>query len=123
MDSSVNTTSAAPPVAPPAARAPGQAAGNALPASGNAGGNELPPVAAPSPPPERVEQAIAQIQDYLSDARRQLHFEVDPANGRTIVRVINPETGEVVRQIPGDEVLQLAAAIGTHGGQVFSDLA
>ena len=90
------------------------------------GGNRLhetgkPLPAEPPPPPEPVhlEQAIRQIQDYLSEANRQLHFEVDDASGRTIVRVVNPESGEVVRQIPSEEVLQLSAAIRAGGGALL----
>jgi flagellar protein FlaG len=84
-----------------------------------AGGESLPKTAAP-PPPERVAQAVQQIQSYLNDSQRQLQFQIDQGSGRTIVRVVNPETGELIRQIPSEEAVKLAAAI--KGGRIISDL-
>jgi flagellar protein FlaG len=117
MDTTVTmaaTTAASPGGAPTAA-----ANGKALPASGQ----KLPDSPAPEPSRARVEQAVQQIQSYLNDTQRQLQFQVDQGSGRTIVRVVNPETQEVIRQIPSEEVLTLARSIGTQGGQVISQLA
>jgi uncharacterized FlaG/YvyC family protein len=36
--------------------------------------------------------------------------------------VVNPETQEVIRQIPTEEVLKLAAFLSTTGGGIFSEL-
>lgn len=118
MDINVNTSGAAP-AAPATTRAKSDPGGNVLPA----GGRDLPAARAPADPPQRVEQAIQQIQSYLADTQRELQMQVDKSTGRTIVRVVNPQTQELIRQIPSEEVLKLAAAIGSGGGQVFSELA
>ncbi len=115
MDSSVNIRSA---TALPTGRPDRQAAGKALPASGQ----KLPPEPAKEPTPAQVEQAVQQLQSYLNDSQRQLQFQVDSASGRTIVRVVNPDTGELIRQIPSEEMLTLARAIGTSGGKILSSL-
>jgi flagellar protein FlaG len=96
---------------PAAATADG---GKTLPATGK----ELPPPERTEPPPPEaasVRQAVARIQEYLTDSRRSLQFELDDSSGRTVIRVVNPESGEVIRQIPGEEVLQIAAAIEREG--------
>lgn len=93
------------------------AAGKALPASGQ----NLPP--APAPSRDQVQQAVQQIQTYLNESRRELEFQIDDGSGRTIVRVINPETHELIRQIPSEEVLTLSRAISANGGRLISDLA
>ena len=118
MDSSLNIRNAAGPAAISAGRPDNQGTGKALPR----GGEKLPESAAPAPTPDRIQQAVQQIQSYLSDSQRQLQFQVDSDSGRTIVRVINPETNEVIRQIPGEEMLKLARAIGSNGGRIISDL-
>ncbi|MBN8280969.1 MAG: flagellar protein FlaG [Gammaproteobacteria bacterium] len=118
MDSSLNIRDAARQASAPG-RPDGAAAGKPLPREGE----KLPPAEREAPTPERVAQAVQQIQSYLSDSQRQLQFQVDADSGRTIVRVVNPETKEVIRQIPGDEVLKLARAVGSNGGRLFSDLA
>ncbi len=102
-----------------AGRPDSQGTGKALPKSGE----KLPDKAAPAPTPQQVAQAVQQIQSYLNDSQRQLQFQVDADSGRTIVRVVNPETKELIRQIPGEEMLKLARAIGNSGGGIISDLA
>jgi flagellar protein FlaG len=105
----------------------------ARPASGPAGvvaadGNEPPEggrrlPATPSPPPApSIEQAVKQIQDYLASSSRQLHFQVDDASGRTVIRVTNPETGEVIRQIPAEEVLRISASLKAGGFHLISEM-
>jgi flagellar protein FlaG len=78
------------------------------------GGKELPP----APDLQSVQRAVKQINTYLADSQRALNFQIHEASGRTIVRVINPETNEVIRQIPSEEVLNLAAAIQSQGLQL-----
>lgn len=70
-------------------------------------GNESPP----QPPKERLDRAVEQLNDYVQSVRRELHFSVDPASGRTVVKVLDPQTDQVIRQIPSAEVLSLAARI------------
>jgi flagellar protein FlaG len=94
------------------------AGGRILPANGQ----KAPPEPAAAPTPQQVEQAVQQLQSYLNDSQRQLQFQVDSASGRTIVRVVNPETNELIRQIPSEEMLTLARAIQTSGGNVISQL-
>jgi flagellar protein FlaG len=55
-----------------------------------------------------IEQAVKEINDHLQLVRRNLEFSVDRDTQRVVVKVIDAETGEVVRQIPPDAVLELA---------------
>jgi flagellar protein FlaG len=48
-----------------------------------------------------------------------LHFSVHEASGQTIVRVIDETTGEVVREIPSTEMLNLAAKLDEMIGLIF----
>ncbi|HYM34572.1 MAG TPA: flagellar protein FlaG [Steroidobacteraceae bacterium] len=71
------------------------------------------PVNIPTPKPSAVNvQAAAQaLQDYLASSGRTLQFQVDDATGMTVVTVKDSETGDVIRQIPSEEVLRLARTI------------
>lgn len=93
--------------------------GKVLPALGKG----LPEMSKAEASPERVQEAVSRIQSYLSASRRELQISVDQGSGRTVVRVVNPETQEVVRQIPTEEVLKLAASLHRSGGGIISDLA
>ncbi len=64
-----------------------------------------------TPPPEQVEQAVKQINDYLQTVQRNLEFSVDKDTHQVVVKVRDAKTGEVVRQIPPKSVLEMAKAM------------
>lgn len=55
-----------------------------------------------------VQQIAKRIESYLKSVDRSLEFRVDAASGRTVVSVRDAETGDLIRQIPGEEVLRFA---------------
>jgi len=55
-----------------------------------------------------IQQVAKRIDSYLKSVSRSLEFRVDAASGRTIVSVRDSQTGDLIRQIPGEEVLRLA---------------
>lgn len=67
-----------------------------------------------------VEAAAQQIESYLKSVGRSLEFRVDPATHRTVVTIRDTTSGEVVRQIPGDEVLALARHLQQNAGNVLN---
>lgn len=78
----------------------------------------LPAAAAPKPAPmpEAVREAIKEVQQSVANNSTSLQFSIDRATGRTIVSIIDAETKEVVRQIPTEEVMKLARALGRMQG-------
>ena len=87
-----------------------------LPASGQA----LPP----APDNADVKQAVSRLNDYVQTLRRDLQFRVDKDSNRVIVSVVNAESGEVIRQIPSEEVLAVARNLDQlQQGLLFRDKA
>lgn len=74
-------------------------------------------------PAAEVAGAVSEIRDFVQMVRRELQFEVDEATGRTIVTVRDAETEEVIRQIPPEEVLQIAARLEEVSGVLFRERA
>lgn len=64
----------------------------------------------------KVEQAVNQINQYVQTLRRDLHFSIDEDSGRTVVKVLDTETKEVIRQIPSEELLRVARYLIDGGG-------
>jgi flagellar protein FlaG len=62
--------------------------------------------------PMDMEQAVRQIESFLKSVGRTLEFRVDANTHRTVITVRNTTNGEVIRQIPNEEVLQLARFLG-----------
>jgi len=63
------------------------------------------------PTRETVAQAAEQMQRFVSSMGRNLNFSIDGETGHHIVKVTNPATGEVVRQMPSDEMLRIAHSL------------
>lgn len=72
---------------------------------------------------EKVEQAVEDINDHFQSMGRDLSFAVDEDSGRTIITVVDSETQEIVRQIPPEEVLDLAMHLLDAGGVASTGLA
>lgn len=65
------------------------------------------------PSQEVVKKAAAQIQNFVQEMGRNLSFSIDETTGYNVVRVINPETNEVIRQLPSEELLKIAKSMET----------
>jgi len=76
---------------------------------------ELPKQAAQRAPAEvpkiKIESVTKQIDSFLRSIGRSINFRVDPGSGEMIVSVIDANTGEIIRQVPGEEALKLAQSI------------
>lgn len=54
-----------------------------------------------------VQQSAAKVQQMLTQAAPNLTFAIDKDSGRTVIRVIDPTSHDVLRQIPSEEILRL----------------
>jgi flagellar protein FlaG len=61
-----------------------------------------------APTREVVAKAAQQIQSFVQSMGRNLNFSVDSTTGYHVVRVTNPDTGEIIRQLPSEELLRIA---------------
>lgn len=66
----------------------------------------------------KVEQAVNQMNQFVQTLNRDLQFSVDEDSGRTVVKVLDTETKEVIRQIPSEELLRMANYL-TDGGALL----
>ena len=57
---------------------------------------------------EQLNSAVNELSGYVQNITRELNFSVDQELGRTVVTVIDESTGDVIRQIPSEEMLDLA---------------
>jgi len=45
-----------------------------------------------------------------------MRFHVDQDTGKTVVSIVDPDNGDVLRQFPSKEALEVAKAIGKYQG-------
>ncbi|MBG6219385.1 MULTISPECIES: flagellar protein FlaG [unclassified Janthinobacterium] len=96
------------------------------------GGTTAPKPAAPAPAPattdskpagkatskedaqselKEVRQAVSDINKAMQFMSRELEFSVDTDSDRTVVKVIDQQTREVIRQMPTKEALEIGKAL------------
>jgi len=105
--------------------------GTALPLPIAPQGNVSPPVAQPQPPtlqipssqsqpipsqatPNRaqIEEAVAKVKQQIQVAsNNSLDFSIDDDTRKTVVRITDRASGELIRQIPSQEMLDIARSI------------
>ncbi len=52
-----------------------------------------------------------------------LEFEVDEDTDKMVVKVIDKETGETIRQMPSEEVIRIAKVLGKMQGMLVRETA
>jgi flagellar protein FlaG len=84
------------------------------------------------PPTRTPESAAAAVSAALPSTQNKpapppaaaspsMRIHVDQDTGKTVVALVNPDSGQVLRQMPSEEALKVAAAIGRYQG-MFVDL-
>lgn len=71
------------------------------------------------PNAEQVKQAVEQVNNVLKTIETNLNFMVDKDTGIRIVKVVDAETNDVIRQIPSEEVVAIAKALDTLQGLII----
>jgi flagellar protein FlaG len=85
--------------------------GKSLPSTGEVMPMSAAEQAAAKPSESEIAQAVETLANYVQNTQRELQFSVDEGTGRTVIRVLDAETQETIRQIPSDEILTLARHI------------
>ncbi len=83
---------------------------------------EPPPQVDPARMRERLEKVVDELNSMIKSGNRDLAFGVDQVADRFVVTVKNSNDGEVVRQIPGEDVLRIAHRMEALKGLLFEDL-
>lgn len=67
--------------------------------------------AAPVPTLDQVTQAVTQLNKAPQTQSQGLEFSIDQDSKRTVVKVIDQSTKEVLRQFPTEEALEMAKSL------------
>jgi len=72
---------------------------------------------------KQLEDSVKQLNNTASLYNSSLLFSVDKETGATVVKVVDKENNKVIRQIPSEEALRIAKAIGDFKGLLLKDKA
>ena len=80
-----------------------------------------PSTPASTPAREQVEQAVARVTEVLHGTTSRIEIEIDPDVHKVVIKILNGESGEIIRQIPTQELLDLAKYIDEPKGFLISE--
>lgn len=69
---------------------------------------------------EQVKQAVQKIQGTVNNLAQNLQFSIDEDTGKTIIKVMDVHTEEVIRQIPTEEAVEIARTLDKVQGLLFN---
>jgi flagellar protein FlaG len=75
------------------------------------------------PDRETLLQAVDEVQRAIAPVAQNLLFSIDDDTGRTIVKIVDSQTDEVIRQMPSEEVLAISKAIDKLQGLLIKQQA
>lgn len=55
-----------------------------------------------------LESVVKQLNSYLENAGRSVSFSIHQDSGKTVIKVFNSGTDELIRQFPAEQALKLA---------------
>tara|TARA_B110000046_G_scaffold184876_1_gene224656 strand:+ start:2870 stop:3271 length:402 start_codon:yes stop_codon:yes gene_type:complete len=57
---------------------------------------------------EQVKDAVSKLNEYVQSTERTLDFQMDEDSGKTVIKVFDKASSELIRQIPNELALELA---------------
>lgn len=94
-------------------KTPASAASESRPAT-------APPAPEKQPQKDDIERSVQDLNSLVQELQRELRFTVDDNSGETVVKVVDRQTDEVVRQIPSEDILKLRERLEAATGALFS---
>ncbi len=84
--------------------------------------------AAPAAPPQAsnraaVQKAVTFANIAMRSLSNSLEFSLDPESGKTVVRVVDSATQEIIRQIPSEEMMSIARVLDRLRGLLLNQQA
>ena len=68
-----------------------------------------------------LQEAVARAREAVAQVDAKLQIEIDKDLHRPVVKVVDSQTGDVIRQIPAEEMLDIAKSLDQVAGLLFKD--
>jgi len=73
------------------------------------------PLDSSAKPSPDLHALVAQLNKHLQSSGRPNHYKLDSSSGHRVIQEINPDTSQVVSEIPASEFKALAQELGISG--------
>jgi len=72
---------------------------------------------------DAADSAMRDIQHFITSQERSVRINKDETTGHMIVKLVDPNTGEVIRTLPSEELLRLARSFEILGNKMVHQTA
>ena len=72
---------------------------------------------------DAAETAMKDIQHFISSQASSVRISKDETSGHMVVQLVDPNTGEVLRTLPSEELLRLARSFEMLGNKMVHQVA
>jgi len=69
---------------------------------------------------DEVENIIKEMNEFIQIFNPRIAFELDKETGKTVLKIIDAQTKEVIRQIPPEELLRISKRISELLGLIIN---
>lgn len=70
-----------------------------------------------------VEDAVKRISDFVAPTQSEISFSIDDVSGVQVVKIMDSQSNEVIRQFPSKEAIEIARALDKLQGLLIRDKA
>ncbi len=68
---------------------------------------------------DAIDGVLKDLEKFSNYFQTHLNFSKDESTGTTVVKIVNTETEEIIRQIPSEEILRIASKMQDVIGVLF----
>ena len=72
---------------------------------------------------DAAETAMKDIQHFISSQASSVRISKDDTSGHMVVQLVDPDSGEVIRTLPSEELLRLARSFEMLGNKMVHQVA
>ncbi len=70
---------------------------------------------------EEIENIVKELNKFIQIFNTKVAFEIDEETKKTILKIVDVETNEIIRQIPPEELLRISRRISELLGLIINE--
>jgi len=70
---------------------------------------------------EQLEELAVKLQEFVGDLDKSLKFETHQESGRDVVKVLDGESGDLIKQFPSEELLGIITNLSKASGILVNE--
>jgi flagellar protein FlaG len=69
---------------------------------------------------DEIEQIVSELNNFIQIFNTKIAFEIDKETRKTVLKIIDAQSNEIIRQIPPEELLAISKRISELLGLIIN---